>query len=294
MKKNRRNYYRVLHVQPDAPIEVIKASYRALMGPLRHHPDLGGDHETAALINEAYAVLTDAERRRTYDLQLAPLRARWRAGATGTAGASGASNASGTSQASGGTRGSARSSGPGTSGASGTSSASAAPGASRTAESAGTRTAGTDPGTGLDPSVWRLARICPMCAHALPAALRAESRCTRCDSPLAPPPPPGTGKELLGRRASVRRGRGHAAIVYPAWNAAPVAVRMRDLSMTGLSLYAQKPLRVRQAFRIVDPDFEAVAVVVSCRPAGHLYSVHASLLTVAFGKSAGVFVSATA
>ena len=51
MKKNRRNYYRVLHVQPDAPIEVIKASYRALMGPLRHHPDLGGDHETAALIN---------------------------------------------------------------------------------------------------------------------------------------------------------------------------------------------------------------------------------------------------
>jgi len=76
MKKNRRNYYRVLHVQPDAPIEVIKASYRALMGPLRHHPDLGGDHETAALINEAYAVLTDAERRRTYDLQLAPLRAR--------------------------------------------------------------------------------------------------------------------------------------------------------------------------------------------------------------------------
>nr|MBP7625347.1 hypothetical protein [Xanthomonadales bacterium] len=112
--------------------------------------------------------------------------------------------------------------------------------------------------------------------------------------PFALPPAPGGGKELLGPRASGGKGRSHAAIVYPAWNASPIAVRMRDLSMTGLSLHAQKPLRVRQAFRIVDPDFEAVAVVVSCRPAGHLYSVHASLLTVAFGKSAGVFVSATA
>ena len=287
MRKNRRNYYRVLHVQPDAPIEVIKASYRALMGTMRHHPDLGGDHETAALINEAYAVLTDADRRRKYDQQLAPLRERWRVGPTssGTAGPTGSGGSGGTAGTGGSSgAGTHTSTGPRTAGAEGT----------RTSSGSGTRTTGADQTTGIDPSVWRLARICPMCAHALPAALRAGSRCTRCDSPLAPPPAPGGGKELLGRRASVRKGRSHAAIVYPAWNASPIAVRMRDLSMTGLSLHAQKPLRVRQAFRIVDPDFEAVAVVVSCRPAGHLYSVHASLLTVAFGKSAGVFVSATA
>lgn len=62
-----RDYYSVLHVQPDAPVEIIKASYRTLMQRLRHHPDLGGDHATAALLNEAYAVLTDPARRAAYD-----------------------------------------------------------------------------------------------------------------------------------------------------------------------------------------------------------------------------------
>ncbi|CAG7857657.1 hypothetical protein MCAMS1_02562 [biofilm metagenome] len=64
---NRRNYYRILHVQPEAPIEIIKASYRSLMTKLNAHPDRGGDHESAVLINQAYAVLSDPQRRRKYD-----------------------------------------------------------------------------------------------------------------------------------------------------------------------------------------------------------------------------------
>ena len=64
---NRRNYYRILHVQPDAPAEVIKSSYRTLMQRLRMHPDLGGDHWNASLINEAYTVLMDPEQRAAYD-----------------------------------------------------------------------------------------------------------------------------------------------------------------------------------------------------------------------------------
>jgi curved DNA-binding protein CbpA len=67
---NRRNYYRLLHVQPEAPIEIIKASYRSLMTKLNTHPDRGGDHETAVLINQAYAVLSDPQRRRKYDEML--------------------------------------------------------------------------------------------------------------------------------------------------------------------------------------------------------------------------------
>lgn len=65
--RNRRNYYRILHVQPEAPLEVIKASYRSMMTKMRLHPDLGGDHETAVLINAAYAVLSDPRRRQQYD-----------------------------------------------------------------------------------------------------------------------------------------------------------------------------------------------------------------------------------
>lgn len=63
----RHNYYHVLHVQPDAPEEIIRSSYRTLMTKLRRHPDLGGDHLTATLINEAYAVLSDPGKRAAYD-----------------------------------------------------------------------------------------------------------------------------------------------------------------------------------------------------------------------------------
>jgi len=66
-KKSRRDCYLLLHVQPDAPTELIKESYRTLMLKLRYHPDLGGDSSDASLIDEAYAVLTDAEKRETYN-----------------------------------------------------------------------------------------------------------------------------------------------------------------------------------------------------------------------------------
>lgn len=65
--KNRRNYYRILNVQPDAPPEVIRSSYRTMMQSMRMHPDLGGDTTTAAIINEAYHTLIDERQRRVYD-----------------------------------------------------------------------------------------------------------------------------------------------------------------------------------------------------------------------------------
>ncbi len=71
--RDNRDYYEILHVSRDAPLEIIRASYRMLMQRLGHHPDLGGDPATAALINEAYAVLTDPEQRAEYDARLAIL-----------------------------------------------------------------------------------------------------------------------------------------------------------------------------------------------------------------------------
>ncbi|MGB1801160.1 MAG: DnaJ domain-containing protein [Gammaproteobacteria bacterium] len=63
----RRNFYRILNVQPDAPIEVIRNNYRTLLQKLRLHPDLGGEDQSASLINEAYAILTDPDKRAKYD-----------------------------------------------------------------------------------------------------------------------------------------------------------------------------------------------------------------------------------
>lgn len=74
---DRRNYYRLLHVQPDAPREIIRSSYRTVMQKMRVHPDLGGDDEHAAIINEAYATLSDPRARAAYDeARLKPERAR--------------------------------------------------------------------------------------------------------------------------------------------------------------------------------------------------------------------------
>jgi curved DNA-binding protein CbpA len=68
--KNRRNYYRILQVQPDAPTEIIRASYRTLMRDLKKHPDLGGSTWDAEVLNEAYEVLSDPQRRTAYDEEL--------------------------------------------------------------------------------------------------------------------------------------------------------------------------------------------------------------------------------
>ncbi|MCR9104299.1 MAG: DnaJ domain-containing protein [Gammaproteobacteria bacterium] len=65
--KNRRNYYRILNVQPDAPTEVIRSSYRTMMQRMGMHPDLGGDSHAAAMLNEAYETLMDAANRSAYD-----------------------------------------------------------------------------------------------------------------------------------------------------------------------------------------------------------------------------------
>ncbi len=68
--QNRRNFYRILQVQPDAPTEVIKNNYRTLLQKLRIHPDLGGDQRNASLVNQAWQTLRDPIRRHEYDRQL--------------------------------------------------------------------------------------------------------------------------------------------------------------------------------------------------------------------------------
>ena len=67
---NRRNYYRMLQVQPDAPFEIIRTTYLTLLQKLKQHPDLGGDHWNATVLNEAFETLKDEEKRAVYDKEL--------------------------------------------------------------------------------------------------------------------------------------------------------------------------------------------------------------------------------
>jgi curved DNA-binding protein CbpA len=248
MSKILPDYYSILKVPPDASPEVIKASYRRLMVTLKMHPDLGGDHELAAQINEAYAVLGDKVKRVAYARMYLLQRLRT---------AQAASRAK-----------EHRSSG----------SASARPGAAAAANAA------------KSPSD----RYCPLCRVAKPQSIGPETRCERCRSPLSPPPQPGDyGHELFGRRRSARIAKTHRAIITPAGQSQGITVKMRDLSLNGISFYCELAMTVEQMFKFRDPTLEAVAVVVSCRKRGPLYSVHARLLTVVFLCRTGVFVSSS-
>jgi len=61
------DYYSVLQVQSDAAPQIIKSAFRTLMSEMKMHPDVGGFTERAMKINEAYAALSDPEKRREYD-----------------------------------------------------------------------------------------------------------------------------------------------------------------------------------------------------------------------------------
>lgn len=64
------DYYQILGVSRNAPEEVIRAAYRALVN--KYHPDKNRDrsdlNEKMAQINEAYEVLSDPEKRSAYDI----------------------------------------------------------------------------------------------------------------------------------------------------------------------------------------------------------------------------------
>jgi hypothetical protein len=81
------SHYDVLEVSPKASVEVIRAAYKSLMQ--RHHPDKhdnGAESNVqAALLAQAYAVLSDAQQRRTYDELLGQMQEPVRRNASGVA-----------------------------------------------------------------------------------------------------------------------------------------------------------------------------------------------------------------
>jgi len=81
--KEEPDYYTVLQVSPDAEMEVIQAAYRRLAA--KYHPDVDpspGAVERMKLLNAAYEVLSNPEKRGAYDMS----RARgWRQQTAGDA-----------------------------------------------------------------------------------------------------------------------------------------------------------------------------------------------------------------
>ena len=225
MPTNRRNPYRLLHVQPDAPTEVIRAAYRALIAV--HHPDAGGDAYQAMLLNDAYALLSDPAKRAAFDTRRA-------------------------------SRATARQ-----------------------------RTSSLVPVELVAPP----ARVCPMCRLGLPVRIGRDTRCTRCRAPLAPALAADARAMPLDRRNVPRVSKADWAIMHGDWQAEAVDVRLRDLSLDGISMYSGLALPRQHVVRVISTSFDVVAIVVACRRVDRVFTVHAQLLTALFAKSTGGLVS---
>jgi hypothetical protein len=255
MKPERRNLYRILHVQPEAPTEVIRASYRTLMSALKAHPDLGGDTEGAARINHAWSVLGDPEQRRAYDLQLGEAarpahRGNRQAGASQGRGAS-------------------------------------APPSHRAAQGGGASAAPFMPEAA--------GRRCAFCMHDLGARAAVDPVCPACGSPLQAPPAPHGRVETSGGRRSPRFASKQAASVRLAPTGGNWSMSVQDVSLAGCGLCSPVPFAAGDVLRIVAESFDGVAHVVSCRPdGGRGWRVHARWVRLRPLRAAGSFVSARA
>lgn len=138
-------------------------------------------------------------------------------------------------------------------------------------------------------------RRCALCQHPVVLTAQPDARCPACHSPLAALPGHDAAMhDVLGRRGAVRRDQSHVALVHIGWPSPPVAVRWRDLSLTGLSLYVPLPVASGQRLRLIDSAIDGVAEVVRCRPQGRVQVLHARLLTAALLQATGVFISTSA
>jgi DnaJ domain len=201
-------------VQPDAPPEVIRAAYRALI--VLHHPDAGGSHEQAVLINAAWDVLGNPDARARYDATLPPRRGVpvWPA------------------------------------------------------------TASTPPEPGP------LTR-CLFCQTGVAAG---ATRCPRCQAPLtrvAPTPRPRDNAASPDERRRLRRiDRADWGRLFLAPTDDALDVRLRDLSLEGVSFYSGQPLTVGRRVRVTALRFDAMLDIVGCWSRANIWVISGRFVTV--------------
>jgi PilZ domain len=123
---------------------------------------------------------------------------------------------------------------------------------------------------------------CPFCRQALPDRKGRDSACSTCGSPLWPAPRAErhAAAELLGRRRGERQPRNTVVLLRLPGQPGDRRAQLRDVSLGGLSLLASQRVPHGSVFRVQAPNFDALAVVVSCRAVQAGHSVHARLLTL--------------
>ncbi|MDD5579741.1 MAG: J domain-containing protein [Methylobacter sp.] len=249
---NRRNFYRILHVQPEAPHEVIKASYRSLMTKLKVHPDLGGDHATAVLVNQAYVVLSDPQKRKQYDNLVHSRNSQAR---THSANKAPFETPKPT-----------------------------------TSRSHGSYRSGRDESRPESATAQNRCLFCGTLLVQSPKANKQCSNCSSPLTPSQPITNQRL-REIFGRRAVPRIKKVGVLIIFPRWPHAGFSARLCDLSPSGISMHTAYGARVGQILKFDSSHLKGIAHVVSVRANGAHFLVHAAFLTAEFMTKTGVFVT---
>lgn len=308
-RRNRRNYYRILHVQPDAPAAILKSSYRALMRHLEMHPDRGGDHWNASLVNEAYEVLSDPERRAAYDetidfMEVARGRARRPDDVESDRDPGPPSDGDDDSTGSSSRSDPVSPDGDATTDGSG-SSASTASGRS-TRGAAASRGASGYGSNAASPEFDRTANVhevehseCLFCGSgwAMTVANPPSIVCAECKSPLTL-----AGTQVLedgGRRAARRIEREGSIRYFEEWpQATGRSGHIVDLSPMGMQFTARRAVEQYHIIKIEGPLLDAIGSVANCRETdeegGARFAVGVQFYTVRFNQARGTFLSTEA
>jgi curved DNA-binding protein CbpA len=248
---NRRNYYRILHVQPEAPAEIIKASYRSLMTKLNVHPDRGGDHESAVLINQAYTVLSDPQKRKKYDELLLSRNSQKPKHPTNEKTSHGKPEPS----------------------------------------SSGNAYDYRESRVNVRASSSTARRLCSFCGNEHAAYINKYcTRCDSPLSPIQSAQN-NRRCELLGRRTVPRIAKMGTLTLYPSWPHTGYSGQLHDLSISGLSIVTTFAAKPGQIIKLNANFLKAVARVLTVRSNGASFSVHASFLASEFVTNTGVFVT---
>jgi len=269
VKRNKRNYYRILHVQPDAPLAMIKASYRTLMQKLRKHPDLGGDEWDAAVVNEAYFVLSNEHRRRAYDARLSAERMRTETGHQSSAQRSEDKHSRRPSQ----------------------NSARRSKHDRKTAHTREPR-ASRAAGYAAYSADYVDSHECAFCGSVYRGVLDVDTDCANCQSPLRRLEPFNLGSS--GQRNIHRVSIKSKLTLHTAWPGPRNIAILHDMSPNGLQFHAEPDLARGQRVRLDCPIFTAVAEITN-RSAHqrHLHRYGARFITLRYRQNSGTYLSAS-
>lgn len=299
--ENLPNYYRLLHVHPDAPAAVIKASYRAMMQKMRLHPDLGGDEALAQQLNIAVGTLCHSIKRSEYDALLAAANGGGDGGHPAPGGTPTSDTSSKAQSDKGDRSGSGSSSGHGRAHASYRESTSNA-----SSDESGERahpTARSNANTHLFPVKPR----CPFCHTLYPASVPTNrklvldvydktSRCLQCHG-SATPINQLASSENDDLRRIYRHDHKTPVLLWTHWPTdTPLTATMTDLSTAGCALEYASSIEINTVVLLDSPLLNGIGKIRYSRPSacGRFYSAGLEFLTLQITAEPGAVFSVTA